>query len=325
MDFLFWPAMFPVWVMLIVALLESIWRWPEKYHPISLFRLIAQRMADKVHPPSPRSHYQQQISGALACLVLWLPTVVILQLLKYLVEFPLLFDGVLLLAALQFQPVLDTSKKLEQRLIAEQKTWARQTLTPWVLRHTEQLSPLGMGKACIESMLLRFQHQYLATLFWFAVAGGAGAFGYRLLYEFSHQWHTRRPRFSQFGQFTARLIYLLQWLPARILVLPLLIGEGITSALKARWRDKNRINSTRLTLLSLCGGALGIQLGGPAFYNEHKTRLPKCGGLRELRFGDIARTRMAIIKAKVILLCLLLFFGALSFAAYQLHSGRLHL
>lgn len=308
------PALTPVWTILIVTTIEKWLNWPEKAHPLTLLRILAHNMASKVHPDQRRPESQQKVSGTLAIVVLSIPLLVIASALILFAEYSAFFDGLMLLIALQFQPVIKGVQRVEKALQQNKKMLARNLLSKWVLRETSQLSQLGIIKTSIETLLLRFSYQYISVLFWFLVAGGIGALTYRFFYEMSQVWNIKQKRFRHFGRPVSWLSFAMQWLPVRLNALCFLLAVNVKQGLQGLWINKKNVSSHTL-LLSAKGGALDINLGGPAFYDTQKIRLPKCGGNRDPQLLDIKRTRMAINQT---LLVWATFLILLSAAAYGL-------
>jgi adenosylcobinamide-phosphate synthase len=301
------PSFQAFWVLLICVATEKLFAWPYKYHPLSLARLVAERLAIKVNPYGKASHSQQRISGAMAVLILLLPQAAIVTFITSIAEYPLFFDGLLLLIALQFQPVIDKSRKVSKLLANNKKVLARDVLASISLRETDKLSPLGIAKGTIESLLLRFNYQFTNVLFWYLLLGGEAALSYRLLYEFCHCWNSKLIRFQHFGYPAAYLLYLLQWLPNRLSLVSMALAENISGA----WQGFKSLSGSyrpHNLLLAVAGGALGIQLGGPAYYDGRKVRSIKCGGARQVRHGDLQRSVALVVKtqAVVIVMCILL-------------------
>jgi adenosylcobinamide-phosphate synthase len=312
------PALQPVWVLLVVVIIDQVWAWPDKYHPISFAKLLALRMADKVHSvhsqhDPQRSEMQQKTSGTLGFLVLIVPFITILAIFISLAEFPVFFELVLLLMAIQFQVIVKQCGKVSDALANNKKALARNLVSAIVVRETDKLSPVGVAKASIESLLLRFNQQFFTVVFWYFMLGGVGALTYRLLYEFSHCWNTKLQHFTYFGSPLAQLVKLLQWLPVRLAALTVVLGQDIGSAIKA-YRNLPKHRNTHMLLLSLQGGALGIELSGPTYYNGAKVRSPKCGGERVVRHIDIKRAISAVQKAKVIILIASFLLGTILYA-----------
>lgn len=308
-ELFFHPQLQAVWLLLVVVMIEKLWRWPAKYHPLSFFRLLASRMAAKVNPKG-HSIGQQRLSGSLGPIVVLAPILVCIELFIYLTEFPAFFDAFLLFMALTYQPVLDALGKIQRALDAGKKSLARNLAQPLLLRDTEQLTSMGLSKAVIESGLLRFYHQYAAVLFWYMLLGGLGALTYRLLYEFSQVWNVRQAEYRYFGAPLAWVCRWLQFFPSRLSMLLLLLVHAPQKGSKAGIQQGAQ-RTPRVTLLAYSGAALGIQLGGPAFYNGNKVRLSKCGGERQAEPANIQTAKMAIVKTQWLLISLSLLLSTL--------------
>ncbi|MDF2178506.1 cobalamin biosynthesis protein [Aliiglaciecola sp. CAU 1673] len=307
------PILHTLWIVLLVVLVEKLWVWPDKYHPLSFFRLLASRMADKVHPGLNHTPYQQRLSGSLAPLVLLTPILVCIGLFIGLAEYPQFFDALLLYIAIRFQPVPKAMRHVQSALAVNKKALARDKSRALLLRETELLTSMGLSKAVVESAVKRFLYQFCTPLFWFLLLGGVGALAYRLLYEFSQVWNIKQRRFVHFGAPISWLCRVFQWLPVRLGLLTLMAAENLTGAIRARKRLAKGVGQ-QTRLLAYAGGALGIELGGPAIYDGVKRRWPKCGGLREARVEDIARARHSLLRAQAIMLTLLLLGYAFYFA-----------
>lgn len=306
------PYLQPVLTVLVVSLLDRIWVWPDKFNPLTFARLLANRMAGKVNKDRSHSVMQQRTSGSLALLVLLLPLATLLLILLSFASFPFFFDALLLLIAIQFQGIRQRTSKVSRCLHRQQKALARDALAPLVLRETSNLSPLGIAKASIESLLLRYTYQYVCVVFWYLLLGGVAALCYRLLLEFSWCWNKKHRQFNHFGHPAAAMLTLLQWLPIRLSAASFALAEGIAGA----WRGaKQRKVNQRSFLLAIIGGALGIELSGPVYYDKQKIRLPKLGGPRQVRHGDIQRALQACWRSQFILLVLSLLLATLLYAA----------
>ncbi|WP_088330497.1 cobalamin biosynthesis protein [Lacimicrobium sp. SS2-24] len=307
------PLLQPLWVVLLTLLAERVWLWPMAYHPLSFFRLLASRMADKVNRRGTDSVYQQRISGTLAPVVLLAPILICIGLFIGLAEYPVFFDAVLLLIAIYFKPVLRHLKRAQLALQHNKKALARDIASQLLLRETQSLSPMGLSKALCETTLLRFIYQLCTPLFWFFIGGGLLALTYRILYEFSQIWNTRQPRFRHFGYPVTWMVTLMQFIPAYLTLFALMLAENIRGAFKGR-QTIPRGACFHSRVLGYAGGALRIQLGGPAYYQGQKRRSPKCGGSRLPQIEDIVRCRHAIHKSTAILLCTIALVCAMLFA-----------
>jgi adenosylcobinamide-phosphate synthase len=291
----------PIYSVFLVVFVEKHLKLADKFHPLTFARLIAQRLAYKVHNRNPGTSLQQMTAGFLAPIVLLSPLILLLGVLIFLSEFPIFFDSLLLLIALRFEPIVKTVQKVELSLRQNKKTLAKQQLQTIVLRKTEQLSPFGIAKAAIETLILRFALQYCSVIMLYLLGGGMLALAYRILFEFSHCWNSKQHDFIYFGRPLRWLLVLVQWIPARISALCFIIGQNIYKGIGALG-NKTSLTCSRNFLLNLTGASLGFELGGPVFYNSSKSRFAKCGGQRSVALDDIRRTVQALRKAKWVFL-----------------------
>lgn len=291
----------PFIIVVFALIVERVLPWPEKYHPLTLFRLIATNLALKVNPSKPRSAAQRRISGSLSIIVLLLPMLAIFVFYSFIAQFPLLIDALLLLVALQFQPVLRQFKWTQKSIKQQKKSLARQHLSQIVLRETHNLSLIGMGKAAIESLVMRFLYQQFALIIFFLMFGGLATLTARLLFEMHQCWNTKLLKNRDFGLPIKMLCNLVYFLPSLFYGFFFSMAYGFIGAFKAL---KNRPQTLlpRDYLKLVIAGSMGLQLGGPAIYQNQKIRMPKVGATREVRFDDMSRALVAIYQTLFILL-----------------------
>ena len=306
----------PFWVFLLMLCIERFLQWPEKYHPLSFIRLLAKGMHTKVLHPQQNSPQQQKIAGALAGFILLLPMIAIFAVVKYFSEFPIFFDGLMLLIALRFQDIPKHTRRISVALSQQKKILARQSLSHLVLRETEKMSPLGMVKANIESLLLRFSYQFCSVLFWYVIAGGMGALIYRLTYELSLCWNTKLVRFTHFGSPIRFLVNILQWIPSKIATLSIVLAVNTSRGIAAVFQ-RISYQSNHLFVLNVCGASLNIELGGPAYYDHKKVRVIKCGGTKPAILRDNSKVLGAINRAIWIILVAYFVLSTIAFILFR--------
>jgi adenosylcobinamide-phosphate synthase len=302
----------PFWVLLLIVIVERYVPWPDKYHPISFIRVLAKGMQAKVLTLERNSIQQQKISGTLACIVLLLPFCTLLAVFKYLSEYPIFFEALMLLIALRFQDIPKQTRRVCIALSKNKKMLARHALSQIVMRETDKMSPLGLVKANIESLLLRYSYQYCSVIFWYLLTGGVGALIYRLIYELSLCWNTKLARFKHFGQPVRNVVNILQWLPSKLASLSVVIAVNISQGSAAIFQ-RISYQCNHLFVLNLCGASLGIELGGPAYYEQQKVHTRKCGGNRQIILADNTRALAAINRSTWVWLTLYFLGCALSF------------
>ncbi len=142
-------ALLVMWGALLFHLILPI---PRSAHPVTLWHKFAETLADKVNTNA--SYAQSQLSGTLAWLLMILPTVVVCVALKPLVWQTQLFELALLLLALDWRSQEQLANRMASALAKDDKKLARSLLMPYVNRDTSTLSPLGLGKAGAETVIM---------------------------------------------------------------------------------------------------------------------------------------------------------------------------
>lgn len=158
---------------------------------------------------------------------------------------------------------------------------ARRLTARIVSRDTDDALEADLARAGAESVLENGNDAVLGTLFWFLVAGGAGALLFRLANTLDAMWGYRSERFNLFGRVAARADDLLNYLPARLTALSYLVlaPDGGRSHAWRCWRNQARHwSSPNAGPVMACGaGALCIRLGGPAQYDGVLEARPALG------------------------------------------------
>ncbi|MCU7555455.1 cobalamin biosynthesis protein [Alteromonas sp. ASW11-19] len=291
-------------ILLMAIVADAVWRWPAAYHPLTLMQLLAARMGDKVLPGANHAPMQHYISGTLAAVVVVVPLVSLLGLLVYLAEYPVFFEAVILVAVLDYNHERYRFRQVLNSVGKNKKTLSRESVGYMVLRDCDRLTDIGIAKAAIEALLLKFYYHYVAVIFWFLLAGPIAALTYRLLLLLSWQWHPRRAGYQHFGMPVRKLVRLMHLLPSLIGALCMLVVTAGGSALKALKNAPAR-DRTSLLLAAFAGGN-HIRLGGPAFYAGRKTTPPRVGGARDVKYSDMVYCRRAITRAGILVASLAL-------------------
>lgn len=251
--------------------------FPREAHPAMLWRQFAKLLADKVNTNT--SYSQSLLSGTLAFLLMMLPLLAVLIALKPLVWQPQLFELAFLLLAIDWRNTDKFTAQFIAALAREDKQQAKLLLQPIVNRSTESLSPLGLGKAGAETLIMSYGRNVIAVLFWFAIGGGTAAFAYRMAVELARAWSPSRERFSPFGLPATRLVATLEIIPLRLFAIMVAVGHKTHVVFSL---IKQQASSWPLPgpswLLVAVGAKLELSLGGPAIYEGKKAVRAKLGG-----------------------------------------------
>ena len=245
--------------------------------PLSFFRFVCQRMANKVLKTKYRGQ-QANISGGLALIVLVLPTAVIVYLIREFASYQWLLDVLLLWVLLQYNGHVKNAASSIQALAQDKKQLAKNLMQLSVLRQTAPLSPLGLHKAALECIFLRYNHQVITILFWYLLAGPVAALVYRLSYEASQIWSTKLPAFADFGRLSTFVCDIFRFIPTLFTSLSMMLFSHPAHAMA--WLVSKQfwfyvLFQQRFALLQALACSLQITSSGPVMYEDNKRRYPR--------------------------------------------------
>jgi adenosylcobinamide-phosphate synthase len=165
---------------------------------------------------------------------------------------------------------------------------ARTAVGRIVGRDVERLGQNGVATAAIESLAESFNDGVVAPMFWFVVGGLPGLFVYKAVNTADSLIGHREPRWRSFGWASARVDDLLNLIPARIAGgLVALAGRG---GWRIMFRDAGKHASPNAGWPEAAmAGALGVRLGGPAWYDGALSERPVLGEGGEAAPADLAR------------------------------------
>ncbi len=189
-----------------------------------------------------------------------------------------LVDVVLLWFALGARSLAEHGEAIAAPLAAGRLDEARAQAARIVSRDTADLDATGVARAGTESVLENGHDAVFGALFWFCVAGGAGALVFRLANTLDAMWGYRNARYLHFGWAAARLDDMLGWLPARLTALTYAL-LGHTRKAIACWRGQARAwaSPNAGPVMAAGAGALAVQLGGVARYAGRDELRPPLG------------------------------------------------
>ncbi len=182
------------------------------------------------------------------------------------------------------------------------KSLAREMVSSITARQCDTLTDMGMAKASIESLWLKFLYLFCGVIFYYVTFGAMGALIYRLLLLTSWQWHYRDPKMALFALPVRRIVSILVIPPAIIGALATLISSKPIMGIKAMKRCPSK-DKTSLLLAAL-GGIHNIKLGGPAIYANQKIRYPRVGGNRDVTFSSMVYVKRTVINAMIVVTAL---------------------
>ncbi len=152
---------------------------------------------------------------------------------------------------------------------------ARAKVAHIVGRDPETLDEAGVARAATESLAENFSDGVVAPVFWFALFGLGGLAAYKAVNTLDSMIGHRNPRYEAFGKAAARLDDALNWVPARLAGLLLVLAAAVlpqaraARAFRTMWRDAPRHRSPNAGWQEAAmAGALGLKLAGPRHYPD---------------------------------------------------------
>jgi adenosylcobinamide-phosphate synthase len=198
---------------------------------------------------------------------------------------------------------------------------ARQAIAQIVGRDTASLDREGVVRACVETVAENMVDGITAPLFYavfcslLAIPMGMdpivlallGAMGYKAVNTMDSTFGYKNRRYIRFGMVAAKLDDVVNYLPARMSALILLLAAMVSGL---DWRNAYRIlRRDRLAHASpnaahpesAVAGALRIRLGGKSFYFGEEMIKPTIGdALRPIENEDILKANNLILIASLI-------------------------
>ncbi len=201
-----------------------------------------------------------------------------------------LVDLALLWFALGAKSLTEHAKAVEEPLATGDLATAREAVARIVSRDTAHLDEAGVATAAVESVLENGHDAVFGALFWFFIAGGAGAVLFRLANTLDAMWGYRDERRRYFGWAAARLDDLLGFLPARLTALTYaLLGSTRTALSCWRLQAPAWASPNAGPVMAAGCGALKIGAGGTARYHGIDEARPALGCGPAPQAADIRR------------------------------------
>jgi adenosylcobinamide-phosphate synthase len=179
--------------------------------------------------------------------------------------------------------LLDAVKHIEGPLRAGDLVTAREKLGHIVGRETNALNQDKVLRASLESLSESTCDGIVAPLFYLFLGGVPLAMAYKAVSTLDSMIGYRTERYFYFGKFAARLDDVMNFVPARLTALFIIVATAAVRLNPARasritWRDHaNHLSPNAGYPEAALAGAFGIRLGGPSVYFGKEIRKPYIG------------------------------------------------
>lgn len=284
-------------IMLSALMIDWFAGEPKRFHPLVGFGALANTIEARLNRPN-QQRFVQFFAGMLALVICVVPITVITYLISQIPLWGSLFSIVLLTLCLGHRSLFDHAKPILHAMQQGDMKQARMLTSRIVSRDKEHID---VNKATIESILENGNDAVFGTLFWFILAGAAGAVTYRLVNTLDAMWGYRTPRFFYFGKAAARLDDVLNYVPARLTALSYAV-LGSTGKALSSWQQQAALwdSPNAGPVMASGAGALDIQLGGAACYHGEWHQRPLLGTSNSAQANDIGRA-LRLVSNSVLL------------------------
>ena len=190
------------------------------------------------------------------------------------------------------------SGKVWKQLKAGNLEAAREAVSMIVGRDTQNLTEEGVAKAAIETVAENTSDGVIAPMLYTALGGPVLGFLYKAVNTMDSMVGYKNDRYLHFGRAAAKLDDVVNFFPARISALLMIVAAGIGGRgydAKGAWRiwrrdSRKHASPNSAQTESVCAGALGIQLAGDASYFGKIVKKPYIGDPgRPVEYEDIRR------------------------------------
>jgi adenosylcobinamide-phosphate synthase len=298
-------------VTLAAVLLDALLGEPARWHPLVGFGRWAQYFERRLNADTTRSPLAQRLLGALAVTAAVGPWVLLVAVAGALPALHYWVAVAALYFALGHQSLRQHAQRVQKALEAGNLDEARVQVSYMVSRDTAKMDARAVAAATVESVLENGNDAVFGALFWFVVAGAPGVLLFRLSNTLDAMWGYRTSRYLYFGWAAARFDDLLNFVPARLTALTYALIGSTRSALHC-WRvQAPQWDSPNAGPVMAAGaGALGVGLGGGAYYHGEWEERPPLGLGAPPDAGSI-RAALRLVRSGVVLWLLLVMAGEL--------------
>jgi len=202
------------------------------------------------------------------------------------------------------------SMKVYHALVAGDLQGARNNLALIVGRDTQNLDEQGIVKATVETVAENLSDGVIAPLIFIFIGGAPLAMAYKAVNTLDSMIGYRNEDFEYFGKFAARLDDVVNFIPARISALFMMVGSvfvggnirgNIKGAVRIYARDRrNHKSPNSAQTESVCAGALGLCLGGDNYYHGALVPKPIIGDADNVPLPEHIKAANRLMYASVI-------------------------
>ena len=288
------------------------------YHPVRLIGLLIRGLERGLRAVLPYNKEGERIAGSFLAVLVPSMTGAVCWLLLFLaaragtvVHF--LIMTLMCYSLLAGRALSDESMKVYRKLKEGDLEGAREAVSMIVGRDTRELTAEGVTKAAVETVAENTSDGVVAPLMFLAIGGPVAGWMYKAVNTMDSMVGYRNDRYRYFGTAAARLDDVLNFLPARVSgILMVLCANAAGLDSRNAWRifrreRKRHASPNSAQTQAAMAGALRIQLAGDASYFGKVVKTPTLGDpIRKVEAEDIRRANrlmfLSVLPAVVVLL-----------------------
>jgi len=317
-------------LFILSLVLDSIFGDPRWYpHPVCGIGWIISRCENLFRKTVSSAH----LAGLLTVITVTCSTVAIVFSLLFLAQLfstylEIILAVILIYMAFSTKDLLVHSNAVYHALLSDNPLVAgRKEVGKIVGRDTSELSQDGITRACVETVAENMVDGATAPLFYAVLASfmapfvpltpigcsAVGIFAYKAINTMDSMIGYKNERYLEFGRAAARLDDLVNYIPARISGIILIISACIMdfnckNSAVIYFRDRaNHSSPNAAHPEAAVAGALSLQLGGPSIYFGKRVDKPYIGDdLASITPDHIKQVNRLVVVAIILFVCVTL-------------------
>lgn len=214
-----------------------------------------------------------------------------------------LIQGIMCYYLLAAKCLKTESMKVQRALETDGLAAGRYAVSMIVGRDTSALTEEGVIKAAVETIAENTSDGVLAPMFYMAIGGPVLGFFYKAINTMDSMVGYKNETYLYFGRAAAKLDDLVNYIPARITAILMIIGvcfggfSGKDAGRIYKRDRKNHASPNSAQTESVMAGALGVQLAGDAWYFGEKYEKPTIGdATRPIEVTDIQKANRLLYR-----------------------------
>ncbi|WP_330586709.1 adenosylcobinamide-phosphate synthase CbiB [Aminipila terrae] len=202
----------------------------------------------------------------------FLPAVILWIAYKIHLILGLVMETIMCYQILAVKALKTESMKVYKELEKNHVEGAREKVSMIVGRDTESLTEEGIIKATVETVAENTSDGTVAPMIFMAIGGAPLGFLYKAVNTMDSMIGYKNDKYLYFGRFAAKLDDVLNFIPARLSGIFMIIasafcGLDFKNAARIYRRDRtNHASPNSAHTEAVCAGALNVQLAGDAYY-----------------------------------------------------------